>query len=157
MSEEQDDSDVVNDFDNSPDGELKQMTQEENLGDDDFDYHQGFAPDIQQKDSIIKFYRWIVNLLRPLKVVRVANFTFKEKKNAKLFLDYAAYNRVWDNHKVAAYLDSRSMIEASASMGYKGFVVTSIMTQRRIVSRQTEKGNSMAKGWNQPKQQGGQA
>ena len=61
---------------------------------EDFDYQQGFesSPTMAAKDSITKFYRYIVNLLTPKKVVRVSNFTFSDKKNAKICLDLAHYN-----------------------------------------------------------------
>ena len=148
--------DIVSEFDNSPDGELKNSMQEENSSDDDFDYQQGFTggtnyPESPQKDSITKFYRGIIKLMKPKQVVRVANFTFKESKNVKLYLNMADFNQREQNNLIANALRDMAVVESSVSMGKKGFIVTNIMTQRRIVSRQSDKSNPKVSSWSQGK------
>ena len=151
--DEDSNDDVVDNFENSPDGDLKQSTAEENLDDDSFDQQQGFNyPESSYKDSITKFYRHIISMMFPKKVVRVANFSFKEKRNAKIYLNMADYNLFEGNDIVARFFNQRAVVESAVSMGYKGFIVTSIMTQRRIVQRQTDKSQNVS-GWSKPKQQ----
>lgn len=148
--------DIVSDFENSPEGELKQSTQEENLNEDDFDYQQGFNyPEQQYKDSITKFYRHVISLLKPKQVVRVGNFSFSEKKNAKLCLDMAFYNHEEGADLIERFWRDRAVNVASVSMGYKGFIVTNIMTQRRIVQRQSDKASPKVSGWSNPNQNKG--
>jgi len=167
MSDEeevQESEDVVSEFDNSPDGELKNAMQEENSSDDDFDYQQGFSggtnyPEAPIKDSITKFYRGIIKLMSPKQVVRVANFSFKEAKNVKLLLNMADFNAREHNDLIANALRDMAVVDASVSMGKKGFIVTNIMTQRRVVSRQSDKPNPKVGSWSQGKsnQSGGQS
>lgn len=157
--EESVDEDIIDNYDNSPEGNLKQSQQEENLTDDDYDYQQGFNyPESTYKDSITKFYRHIISLMFPKKIVRVANFSFKEARNARIFLNIADYNLFEGCDLVAKYFQQKAIVESAVSMGKKGFIVTSIMTQRRIVQRQTDKQSNASK-WSKPQQgsnQGGQ-
>jgi hypothetical protein len=149
--------DIVAEFEDTPDGDLKQSVQEENLNNEDFDYQQGFGtsnyPEAPVKDSITKFYRDIISLMVPKKVVRVANFSFADKKNARICLNLAFYNKKEGSQMLEDWWNDRAVNLASVSMGHKGFIVTNIMTQRRIVQRQTDKANPTVKGWNKPKPQ----
>lgn len=147
--------DIISEFENTPEGDLKQSVQEENLGDEDFDYQQGFnSPQEHQKDSITKFYRWVVGLMKPYQVVRVANFTHAEAVNTKMYLNLAKYNEVEGCKTIRDYLANKAVIEAAVSMGKKGFIVTNIMTQRRVVTRQQEK-SAKVSDWSKGKQQQG--
>ncbi len=145
---ESEDMDIIDEFDNTPEGDLRQSTQEENLNNNDFDYQQGFDnnnnnyPLSPVKDSITKFYRDIISKMIPKEIVRVANFKPKELKNSRMFLNMADYNRMEGCDLIANYFDNMAVVESATSMGRQGFVVTSIMTQRRIVQRQSGKGKN---------------
>jgi hypothetical protein len=149
--------DIVEQFEGTPEGDLKQSSQEENLNDDDFDYQQGFGsgnyPESPVKDTLLRFNRWVIGLFHPHKVVRVGNLTAKEAKNCKNFLNIANYNRIWNCNLISNYFNDMATVEAEVSMGKKGFTMTNMMTQRRVVTRQSEK-LPKAKDWSNPNQGG---
>ena len=156
---EPEEPDILDQFDQTPEGEFKQADMDENLNDSDLDFKEGFGGEGNSlgspfKDSLLKFNRWVIGLFSPKKVVRVANFTFKESKNCKIFLNFADYNQMWGNGIVAQYLNNRAVVEASVSMGKKGFTMTNMMTQRRVVTRQSEK-LPKTSDWSKGNQQGG--
>jgi hypothetical protein len=153
-----DSEDIVNEFENTPEGELKEQLQNENLSDSEADYQQGFQnyPEQPVRDSITKFNRFIIGVMDPKRIVRAANFVFRaEKANSLICLNIADYLDLWDNRIVSRYFRNKVVNISSVSMGWKGFLMTNMMTQKRIVERSTPKPIPSVKGYAQPQQKQG--
>ena len=151
---EPEEPDIADEYEQTPEGELKQQIQEENLGDDDYDYQQGYDyPKPESRDSKLMFFRDLIREMNPFKLTRVANSTFKEKKNTRNFLNISKYNQLWKCNIVAEYFENMAMVEAATSMGTKGFTQTNFTTQTRVVKRQSDR-PAKTSDYSQPKKQG---
>jgi len=115
----------LEDLQNMTDDQLKEL--EEQLGDGTESINDGFAsPKSHDSDSVLKFFR---EIWRGSNSVKVSNLQKEDLGQVRAWLHVANACDSFGFDKVGCYLKGKAEVEASTSMGLKGFFAQLIVTQ----------------------------
>lgn len=127
------------------DDELKKLEEELKNLEDKSDYE---SPPSQDKDTLYKFFREILNLQ---KTTRVGKLDKNELGGTKLgvrhYMDIAAYARAEGLNIVSDYLVNKSQILTETSMSKDGFWAQLFVTQIKKEQKLKEPSKESKKWW----------
>jgi hypothetical protein len=93
-------------------------------------------PTPEEKSNIYSFFKRVLETKDTTKVSNVDEpeiYAERQLKNAALFIDKLGFD------KVSEYLTAKSEVIASTSLGRKGFLILSAITQKRFLSTDTKR------------------